>query len=262
MGEFSGYRTLSIKRTGTVLVVELARPEAANALSTDLCKELDGLLAETALSEDIRAVVIWGGQRRVFCAGADLKERLRNPGRDHELRRPIVSLWQTLHSFPKIIVFAVNGHAIGGGFELIAHGDAVIASDAAEFSLPEVQWAGIPGGWATQLLPRFLGPVLARWLILSGARLSAEDARQLGLITEITAPGAVLPRAIAVAQQLADRPLVAVAMAKEAIRQSFDNFLSSGAQAEDHLLQIATAAPERIDRLQTFASGARPKVAS
>jgi enoyl-CoA hydratase len=216
------------------------------------------LLIEVSSSEDIRAVVIWGGDRGVFCAGADLKERLRNPGRDYELRRPIVSVWQTLHRFPKALVFAVNGHAIGGGFELIVHGDAVIASETAEFLLPELEWAGIPGGWATQLLPRFLGPVLARWLILSGTRLSAEEVRRLGLVTAVTAPNAVLPRAVAAAQRLAGRPLGAVAIAKEAIRQSFDIPLSAGTQAEDYLLQIATAAPERLERLKAFASGKRP----
>ena len=116
------------------------------------------------------------GEGDVFCAGADLKERREHPGKDAEFRAPLLKFWHELAQFAKPLVIAVNGHAAGGGFELSLLGDAVVAAESAQFWLPEVQWGGIPGGWGTQLLPRLVGPVRARWIILNGHRISARNA--------------------------------------------------------------------------------------
>ena len=239
-----------------VLDVVLARPEAANALSGALATGLAELLQDAEDNGAVRAVLL-RGEGKVFCAGADLKERMANPGQDFELRRPIVALWRAMHMFRKPLVMGVNGHALGGGFELLCHADAAVASRAAEFALPEVQWAGIPGGWATQLLPRLVGPVRARWLMLSGRRLSAQEALDLGLVSELADPEDVADRARAVAVLLGSRPAGAVSAAKEAIRLAFDLPLSAGIQVEDRLLQIATTSPERQQRLAAFAAGQR-----
>ena len=249
---------LLIEHRDQVLLITLNRPQASNALSGSLCRALTHLLAQVSDEPEVRAVVLSGGNGNVFCAGADLKERLANPGKDFEMRRPILALWRALGTFAKPLVYAINGHALGGGFELVVHADAAIASSAAEFALPEVQWAGIPGGWATQMLPRLVGPTRARWLMLSGERLSAAQAERFGIVTEVVAPEQVLQRAFAVAAMLGARPAAAVAAVKEAVRFSLDVPLTAGVEVEDRLLQIATASPERIQRLAAFASGARP----
>jgi len=256
MTEETGLPLRAGQLDGGVLEIVLARPEAANALNGAMTRALATRLDAAALDPDVRAVLL-RGEGKVFCAGADLKERLANPGKDFEMRRPIVALWRAMHLFPKPLVIGVNGHALGGGFELICHADAAIASTAATFALPEVHWAGIPGGWATQLLPRLVGPVRARWLALSGARLSAGEALTLGIISEIAEPDQLAERAREVARHLAAQPPAAVAAVKEAMRLSFEMPLSAGVEVEDRLLQIATASPERRERLAAFSDGAR-----
>ncbi len=252
------YQHITIGRDGAVVVLKLARAAAKNALNKTLVAELRDVLAKVSADNEARALLLTG-EGDVFCAGADLKERREHPGKDAEFRAPLLKLWHELAQFAKPLVIAVNGHAAGGGFELSLLGDAVVASDAAQFWLPEVQWGGIPGGWGTQLLPRLVGPVRARWIILNGHRISAREMLDMGLITHVVAADYVLNAARAIAHELATRPSTAVAMAKEAIRQALNTPLASGIEAEEKLLQQAVAAPERCEMLERFAQGHRPK---
>jgi enoyl-CoA hydratase/carnithine racemase len=122
-----------------------------------------------------------------------------------------------------------------------------------------VQWGGIPGGWGTQLLPRLVGPVRARWIILNGHRINAREMLGMGLITHVVPAADVLDTARAIAKELATRPPTAVAMAKEAVRQALNVPLLSGIEIEEKLLQHAVASPERREMLERFAQGHRPK---
>lgn len=256
--EWPSYRRLQVWQEESVVLVRINRPEAANALDRATLTELRDVVEKAHAADDVRAVVLTGAGDRVFCAGADLKERREWKGREYEARRPLVDLWRALEAFPKPLVMAVNGHAAGGGFEILFLADAVIATENAQFWLPEVQWGGIPGGWSTQVLPRLLGPIRARWLILSGERLSAEEARACHIVTEVVPAGQLLARSLTVARLLAELPPTAVAMAKEAVRHALNAPLSAGVDVEDRLLQIATAAPERETSLAKF-FGPRPK---
>ncbi len=251
------YQNIEFERRDAIALITLSRPHAANALSRQTVAELSSAFAAAASEPTVRAVVLWGGSGKVFCAGADLKERGENPGQDWELRRPLVKLWRELAGLSKPLVMAANGHAAGGGFELLMLGDAVVISESAECWLPELQWGGIPGGWGTQLLPRLVGPVLARWLILSGTRLSARDLMARGLATHCVAPDQVLECALAVARQLAERPAIAVACAKEALWHALSTALPIGVGVEDRLLQVAASAPERQAGLERFSKGDR-----
>lgn len=252
------YEQLLVGHDGAVVVVKMARAAAKNALGKTLIAELRDVLAKISADTNARALLLTG-EGDVFCAGADLKERRENPGKDAEFRAPLLQFWHELAAFNKPLVIAVNGHAAGGGFELSLLGDAVVASDAAQFWLPEVQWGGIPGGWGTQMLPRLVGPVRARWIILNGHRIAASEMLAMGLVTHVVPPAEVLDTARAVATELATRPPTAVAMAKEAIRQALNIPLAAGIEVEEKLLQQAVAAPERKAMLERFAQGHRPK---
>lgn len=252
------YQHLMVGHDGAVVVVKMARAAAKNALNKSLIAELRDVLAKISADANARALLLTG-EGDTFCAGADLKERRENPGKDAEFRAPLLQFWHELAAFNKPLVIAVNGHAAGGGFELSLLGDAVVASDAAQFWLPEVQWGGIPGGWGTQMLPRLVGPVRARWIILNGHRIPAREMLMMGLVTHVVPQSDVLDTARAVATELATRPSTAVAMAKEAIRQALNIPLTAGIEAEENLLQQAVAAPERKAMLERFAQGHRPK---
>ena len=252
------YQHLLVGHDGNVVVVKMARAAAKNALNKALIAELRDVLAEVSSDTKARALLLTG-DGDVFCAGADLKERREHPGKDAEFRVPLLKFWHELAQFAKPLVIAVNGHAAGGGFELSLLGDAVVAAESAQFWLPEVQWGGIPGGWGTQLLPRLVGPVRARWIILNGHRISAREMLGMGLVTHVVPAGDVLDTARAVATELATRPPTAVAMAKEAIRQALNIPLAGGIEVEEKLLQQAVASPERGELLERFAQGHRPK---
>ncbi len=252
------YQHLLVGHDGHVVIVKLARAPAKNALNQTLIAELRDVLAKISTDANARALLLTG-EGDVFCAGADLKERREHPGKDAEFRAPLLQFWHELAQFAKPLVIAVNGHAAGGGFELSLLGDAVVASDAAQFWLPEVQWGGIPGGWGTQLLPRLIGPVRARWIILNGHKISAREMFGMGLVTHVVAAADVLDTARAVATELATRPPMAVAMAKEAVRQALNMPLVTGIEMEEKCLQQAVVAPERRELLERFAQGHRPK---
>ena len=252
------YQHLLVGHDGDVVVLKMARAAAKNALNKTLIAEQRDVLAKVSVDASARALLLTG-EGDVFCAGADLKERREHPGKDAELRAPLLKFWHELAQFAKPLVIAVNGHAAGGGFELSLLGDAVVASEAAQFWLPEVQWGGIPGGWGTQLLPRLVGPVRARWIILNGHRISAREMLNMGLVTHVVAADDVLDTARAVAKELATRPPTAVAMTKEAIRQALNIPLASGIEVEEKLLLQAVAGPERHELLERFARGHRSK---
>lgn len=235
---------VQVEEHGAVALVRINRPEASNALSRAAAAELRAAVDWVAGAAHIRAIVLTGAGQRAFCAGADLKERRQWLGREYEARRPVVRLRRALRQLPKPVVMGVNGHAVGGGFEILLLADAVIASDQAQFWLPEVGWGGMPGGWSTQLLPRVAGPVQARWIILSGQRLSAAEAHALRLVTEVVPAQRVVTRSLEVARRLAELPPAAVAMAKEAVRHAVGAPLSAGVAMEDHLLETVAAAPE------------------
>ena len=251
------YEHITAEARGNVALITLNRPAAANALASTTVRELADALAVVNREDALRALVLTGSGSKVFCAGADLKERRDNPGRDWEIRRPLLKFWNDLFTLPKPLVIAANGHGAGGGFELLMLADAVVVSDQAEFWLPEIQWGGIPGGWGTQLLPGLVGPVRARWIALSGQRLTARDLMEYGLATHCVAPDQVLARALEAAQLLASRPAAAVAAAKEALRHALSTALPTGVEIEDRLLQIAAASPDRQAGLERFAKGER-----
>jgi methylglutaconyl-CoA hydratase len=253
----TAFYEIRAEQRNEVALITINRPDAANALSSRTAAELSQALAMVARASALRAVVLTGSGDQVFCAGADLKERRANPGMDRQLRRPLLAFWRDVWMLEKPVVMAVNGHAAGGGFELLMLADAVVAAESAEFWLPELQWGVIPGGWGTQMLPRIAGPVRARWLALSGERLSAREVMALGIVTHCVPQAEVGRHALEIAGRLAAKPPAAMAAAKEALRHALSTPVLTGVEIEDRLLQIAAAAPERQAALERFAKGER-----
>jgi enoyl-CoA hydratase len=251
------YTDITAELRDNVALITLARPASANALSSTTVRELADAIAVVANEASLRALVLTGSGDKIFCAGADLKERRENPGKDAQIRRPLVKFWNDLYRLDKPLVIGANGHAAGGGFELLMLADAVVISEHAQCWLPEIQWGGIPGGWGTQLLPRLVGPVRARWIVLGCGRLSSQEVLDMGLATHRVPQAQVLARALEVAHHLASQPAAAVACAKEALRNALSTALATGVEIEDRLLEIAASSPERQAGLARFAQGKR-----
>ncbi len=203
-----------------LLLVTLNRPEVGNAFNTQMARELLSLwqrLAEDA--GDTRCIVLAGAGDRVFCAGADLKERhgmtREQWVRQHEL---FERMFWTLTDLPLPVICAANGHAYAGGFELVLACDFVYGSSAARFALTEVTLGIMPGAGGTQNLPRAIGERRAKEMLLTGRPIDAARALDWGIVNEVVEPGAVVERALATAGVIAGNAPLSVRQIKKSIR--------------------------------------------
>jgi enoyl-CoA hydratase/carnithine racemase len=199
---------------GPVCVLRLRREHKLNALSSHMEAELDRALSSPEVA-DSRCIVVTGGER-AFSAGADIGElhELDAAGILDYYRRS-GEVYERLAAMSQPTVAAISGWCLGGGFELALACDLRIAAGSATFGLPEVEIGIIPSSGGTLRLVRMVGPARAKELMLVRTRLSAGEAHGLGLVTEVV-DGDPLPRAVEVAQRVAELPPLAAAVAKAA----------------------------------------------
>lgn len=239
-----------------VLTIRLNRPDALNALNTALLHELAELLDASAQDDAIRAVVITGNAR-AFAAGADIRE-MADLNAVGVMNDPRPGHWARIAAFPKPLIAAVNGYALGGGCELVMHADIVIASRDASFGQPEINLGIIPGAGGTQRLIRSVGKALASQMVLTGEAISAERAQQAGLVSEITEPELTLERAQAVARRIARQAPLAVRQAKDVLGRAFETHLASGLAYERKAFTLLAATEDRNEGIAAFIEKRRP----
>jgi enoyl-CoA hydratase/carnithine racemase len=213
---------IEVERDGAVCVLRLRREEKLNALSTALERELQDTLAGDALRSSSCVVVTGSG--RAFSAGADLSELSeRTPEAVLAYYRDTGGVYERLASLPQPTLSAIHGYCLGGGLELALATDFRIADESAVFGFPEVSIGILPSSGGTYRATRLLGPARAKELILLRSRLSAAEALEAGLVTEVVAEGAALERALELAHGLAALPRTAVSVAKQAIDAAPDS---------------------------------------
>jgi len=239
-----------------VQLIRLNRPQARNALTSSLLLELATALEAIAVDDSIGAVVITGGDK-VFAAGADLKEMadLDMVGVLNDARPAI---WRRIYQFPKPLIAAVNGFALGGGCELAMHADIIIAGDNAQFGQPEINLGIIPGAGGTQRLIRTVGKSLAMKLVLSGEFIGAEEARQSGLVAEVTIPEMTIERALKLAKTIAKKPPLAVKQAKDVLLKAFETDLDAGLQYERKAFTVLSGTEDRNEGINAFLEKRKP----
>jgi len=236
-----------------VAEVIMNRPEALNALSMSQVRRLGDAANQLAADDQVSVVIISSALERAFCVGADLKER-RGVSNDDLLRqrRPFQEAFGALRAVPVPMIAAVEGFALGGGCELALCCDLIIASATATFGLPEVGLGLIPGEGGTQLLPRRIGLNKAADLVLTGRRVDAEEAQQLGLADRLVPEGAARSSALELAQQIAAKSPVSLRAAKRALRQGIDVDLLTGLEIEDKAWQEAAFSADRLEGVEAF----------
>ena len=244
-----------------VLMVELNRPEAANAFTFQMARELYECFEALAMTPgDTRAVVITGSGDRAFCAGGDLKERDGLSDVDwRALHLNYERMTRALLAFPLPLIAAVNGAAFGGGCEIVAACDFAYASDAAVFGQTEVKLGIIPGAGGTQTLPRAVGERRAKELILTGRRFSADQAYEYGLVQAVLPATKVKAAALEAASEIAQNAPVAVRQAKLAIARGADVSLSDGLAIEIEAYNHTIPTNDRREGLRAFVEKRSPK---
>jgi enoyl-CoA hydratase/carnithine racemase len=244
--------------TDGVALLQLNRPEARNALSQELRDQLSATLADCDADEDVRCIVIAGGDE-YFAAGADIRA-LRDRTHAESLNAPGgASLWEALAACRTPVIAAVSGFALGGGCELALACDMIVASESAEFGQPEITLGIIPGGGGTQRLARVIGKQRAMELMLTGRRVDAKEAHEMGFVTKVVKKNAWLDEALELATVVARRPPLAVRLAKQAVLAADEMPMRAGLDHERRLFELAMATDDRVEGMNAFLDKRRPE---
>jgi enoyl-CoA hydratase len=223
-----------------------------NALNTQVQQELREAAEECARRDDIRAVILWGGEK-VFVAGADVKEFHQMTPQDMQRRAAALSgSLDAIAQLPKPVIAAVTGYALGGGCELALTADFRISADNARWGQPEILLGIIPGAGGTQRLSRLIGPAKAKDLIYTGRFVGAEEAHALGLVDVVVGADEVYPTALAMATKFATGPALALRAAKAAIDGGLEVDLASGLKLESHLFASLFATEDKRLGMASF----------
>jgi enoyl-CoA hydratase/carnithine racemase len=214
--------------------IRLDRPKM-NAIDEQLHMEVRAAAMEAAQRADVRAVVLYGGER-VFAAGADIKAMSQLTGSSMVAwGRELTASFTAVARIPKPVVAAVTGYALGGGYELALCADFRVVGASAKIGQPEILLGIIPGAGGTQRLARLVGPARAKDLIFSGRHVGAEEALDMGLVDAVVPDDEVHATALAMARKFAAGPPLALAAAKRAVDEGLDLPLQQGLELESRL---------------------------
>lgn len=243
--------TVHLEVAEGVGTIRLDRPPM-NALDISSQDRIRELAEETTRRDDVRAVVLWGGEK-VFAAGADIKE-MQNM--DHAAMvarsRVLQDSFTAVARIPKPVVAAVTGYALGGGCELALCADFRIAAENAKFGQPEILLGLIPGAGGTQRLARLIGPSKAKDLIFTGRQVKAEEALSLGLVDRVVPAEEVYEQAHAWAARLAAGPAIALRAAKEAVDAGLETDIDTGLAIERNWFAGLFATEDREIGMRSF----------
>jgi len=243
------------ERDGAVGIARLNRPEARNALSADLMERLVEVIEDWDADDGVRCIVIAGGDD-YFAAGADIKA-MRERSFQETMANPTSVLWSRLAACRTPMIAAVSGFALGGGCELALICDMIVASEKAEFGQPEITLGIIPGAGGTQRLTRVIGKQRAMELVLTGRRVSAQEALAMGFVNRVE--NQWFEAAVELAQVVARRAPIAVRLGKQAVQAADETALAAGIAYERRLYELAMATEDRLEGMAAFIEKRRPE---
>jgi enoyl-CoA hydratase len=257
----SEFETIAIERRDNhVLIVTLNRPEAANALNTQMGLDLMELFERLTVDlEGLRAVVLTGQGAKAFCAGGDLKQRNGMTDEAWQAQHLVFErMLRAILACPIPVIAAVNGAAFGGGCEIAAAADFVYASTNARFALTEVTLGIMPGAGGTQNLPRAIGERRAKELILSGLPFSAEEAERWGLVNRVLASDELLHATLEIAGHIVGNGPISVRQAKQAIHRGLQMSLADGLAFEIEAYNRLVPTADRREGVRAFNERRKP----
>jgi len=243
-----------------IALVTINRPEVLNALNRQTLRELSEAIAQVEGSESIKGAIITGSGERSFAAGADIRELAElTPLEAHEFALNGQALLDRIESLSKPVVAAVNGYALGGGCEIAMACHMRIASENAEFGQPEINLGIIPGYGGTQRLPRLVGRGIATELILTGRRISAQEAYRIGLVNQVVPLADLIPSAEKLLQTIFSKGPIAVAYALQAIHRGLQMGLEQGLKMEADLFGLIFATEDVREGTRAFLEKRKPE---
>lgn len=242
-----------------IIQINMDRPEAKNALGKDFLKGLQNSFEAVSVDSSAKVLMICSSVSKVFCAGADLKERktMNVP----EVRAFVNSLRSTfsfLEALQIPTIAVIEGAALGGGLEMALSCDIRICGEDAKLGLPETGLAVIPAAGGTQRLPRLIGSSIAKELIFTGRKISPKEALSFGLINYCVPAGEAYPKALEIARDIKQKGPVAIKMAKRAINRGLEMDIGSGLVLEEECYEEILVTDDRLEGLNAFAEKRKP----
>ena len=251
--------TIGLSRKGNCALLTLERPEALNALSFQIIRDIGAAFDEVARMPDVRALLITGAGDRAFCAGADIKElrsrRLIEQKRGAELGQAVFARLDTL---PFASIALVNGYAFGGGAELAMACTFRLATPSAVFGLPEVKLGLIPGYGGTQRLPRLVGEARALEIIMTGRNVRADEAERIGLVNAVV-EGDLIEAGLEFAGRFTRYSLPVLEFARRAVQRARDLPLHEGLRVEADLSTLAYRTADAEEGMAAFEAKRKPE---
>ncbi|MEP9408394.1 enoyl-CoA hydratase-related protein [Peribacillus frigoritolerans] len=233
--------------------ITVNRPDVLNCFDYETLCELQEVIDAVYYDSDIRVVIFTGAGEKAFSAGADLKER--KSLNDAEVRRNVKAIRDVFNSIaglPQPTMAAVNGYALGGGFEWLLSCDFAIAAEGVSLGLTETSWAIIPGAGGTQRLPRLIGEMKAKELIFTAKKLTAEEACQLGILLKVVPRDRLMSACEELAANIMKNGPIAVKQAKYAIDQGMNTDLQTGMAIEGKAYELTIPTQDRSEALLAF----------
>jgi len=252
------FTTLLIEHEDGVALIRLNRPDALNALNTQLMGELVEALDAAEADADVSCVVLTGSER-AFAAGADIKEMSDKSYAQMFMADFFAPAARRLEQFRKPIIAAVAGYALGGGCELAMLCDFIIAADTAKFGQPEINLGVMPGIGGTQRLTRLVGKSKAMDMILTARQMDAAEAERAGLVSRVVPADRLTEEAMAAARRIANQSTLAVMMNKELVNAAYETTLSAGVAMERRLFHSLFAFEDQKEGMAAFLQKRPPK---
>ncbi len=250
------YETILVTRSERVGTITLNRPEALNALNSQVMVEVTGAAAELDADPGIGAIIITGSAK-AFAAGADIKE-MATLSFSEVFEADFFAAWSALAAVRTPLIAAVAGYALGGGCELAMMCDVLIAADTAKFGQPEIKLGVLPGMGGSQRLTRAVGKAKAMDMILTGRTIDAAEAERSGLVSRVVSADELLTEATAVATAISQMSRSASRMAKEAVNRAFESSLAEGLIYERRLFHSAFATDDQSEGMAAFSEKRPP----
>jgi enoyl-CoA hydratase len=253
----SQLKNLILSRDEYVATIQLHRPKVLNALNFELMVELVETLETLDTDPGVRVIVLTGSER-AFAAGADITEMADATTIDM-LMRDQFARWDRIRKIKKPLIAAVSGFALGGGCELMMHADIIIASETARIGQPEILIGVMPGAGGTQRLTRAVGKALAMEMVLTGRQITAQEALKAGLVNKVVPVEFYLEEAQRIAKEIANRPPVAVRLAKESVLKAFDTTIEMGLEYERKNFYLLFASEDMREGMSAFIEKRKPE---
>ena len=252
------FETIIVEVEDHVTVIKLNRPDALNALNTQLLGELCAALEEADQNDKVRCIVITGSEK-AFAAGADIKEMSDMTYVDVFQKDLFASEGARITNIRKPIIAAVAGYALGGGCELAMMCDFIIAADTAKFGQPEINLGVVAGIGGTQRLTRFVGKSKAMDMNLTGRFMDAAEAESSGLVSRVVPAKKLMDEAIGAAGKIAEKSQLTVVAVKESVNRSYESSLAEGILYERRLFHSMFATEDQSEGMAAFLEKRSPQ---